>query len=62
MALRSLACELCRDGQVRCGAGAAVSRLFGVADALGRVLALVARVAVDRADLDSTGTLWSLQK
>ena len=60
MALRSLASELCRGGQVHCGAGVAMSHVLGVADALGWVLALVARAAGDRAHLDSTRSLRSL--
>jgi hypothetical protein len=58
MALRYVAVELRRGGQIHCGAGVAVSDVPGVADALGWVSALVARAAADRTHLDST---WSLQ-
>src|SRR5690349_11665075 len=54
MALLSLARELRRGGQVDCRADVAVPHLLGVADGLGWLLALVARAAVHRADLDST--------
>lgn len=43
MALRFVAVDVCRGGQVHCGAGITVSQLLGVAEVVGRLLALVAR-------------------
>src|SRR5262249_48105736 len=60
MGLRFGAVELRRGREVDRGACAAMSHLPGSADALGWVLALVARAAADRTHLDSTRSLWSL--
>jgi hypothetical protein len=58
--MRLLAVELRCGGEVHCGAGAAMPHLHGLADALGWVLALVARATADRAHLDLTRSLFSL--
>jgi len=60
MGLRLIAVEVCRGRQIGCGARVALSDLPGLADALGWLLALAARTAVDRTYLDSTRPVRSL--
>jgi len=58
MALRLVTAELRSGGQGGRDAGAAVSDLPGVADALGRVLALVARSSPMMPSHGCTNSAW----